>query len=162
MALATTVKSWLKGLFGTHAQFPVSTVDVNTDVDRIYRRSKSFYHASAENAATNVATTYIGYVHTNVRIIAARYIPGGSLTANAANYAVLRVLSGNGGAAATTVIANVATTATNMAAGVAYTLDVVSANELIAGGSTLAFNIGKVGTGQDVPAGSVEVILEEV
>lgn len=166
MALKDTVKSWLKGQFGPYAS---TTVDVTTDVERVYRFVATLSKDAADtNAADNTTTHHLLSIPAGLgscQVLSAGYTPDATLTADDTNYANVLLLSSDGTGVASSVTASVNTTtagSNSWAVGVEVDLTVASTYATLAAGSNLALAITKAGGGVIVPAGVLTVCLEQV
>lgn len=166
MALKNQVWAKLGGLLGFHNDGDGGTFDVDAELKQAWEHCICLdVEAGSENAATNTTKSHCFYALRDMTVIGAKYVPDGTATAHNTNYATMRVFSGAGNAAATTVVANVATTpsgaANSMAAGVPFALTLQSAAVDIDAGETLAFDIVKAGTGVAVPAGHLVIYYRD-
>lgn len=156
MALSAFKQS-LAGLFGVHGS---STASAKDAADRAYKHTVTWEIPADTNAATNITDEYFWTTETNVKLKAVTLLPDAAANANATNYAILNVKKADGAGGTASVVANVATTATNLAAGVPYDLTIQSTD--IDAGEVLAFGAGKGGSGVDLPTGKLIVTVEEI
>ncbi len=159
MALATNMKSWLRGLFGTHNS---SSVDVEAEVGQLFKHSVTYEISGDTNAATNVAVEYFWTAETACKIVGCTLLGDAAATANSANYATLNLQSGDGAATSAVTVGTVATTVAgggNIAVGIPYDFTISTA--ALTAGQVLGLAIVKEGIGVDLPTGRLVVTLEE-
>lgn len=168
MSLATgLIKVW-KGLMGVYND-PTSPAaphfDVEAQVKQTLLKQMSFNLDPDTNAAVNTTKRHLAYAFNNITIKAVKYLPDGALAAANTDLATMTLYSGNGAAAAATVVANAATgpdtTATALAAGVLWDLPLQTGQADLDAGETLAADILKSGNGKAVPKGSLIIYYEE-
>lgn len=150
----SSILARFKALFG---EANSSTFDVEAEIKRGYEKTLSLNLDPSTNAAVNTTKRHVFYAYRNMTVTQCKYVPDGAATLNASNYAHLKLHAGNGTAAAATVVANVTTTAANMAAGTPYALTVNATNADVDAGETLAVEILKAGSGVAVPKGALVV-----
>ncbi len=159
-----TVANVLKQLKGV---FPSDASQLDTDVEDVFSDSTwEVGHEAADAAASTTATYWAIKVPWNVRIIDVTVCPGGALTADNTNNAVLTLAKANGaGGAATTV----ATLTTNAASGnwvadtfKSFTLATASADQLVNDGQILTLKKTVGGTGVVVPISFITIRYRKV
>lgn len=153
MAFASILARF-KALFG---EANSSTFDVEAEIKRGYEKTLSLNLDPSTNAVLNTTKRHVFYAHRNMTVLAAKYVPDGTATLNASNYATLKLHMGNGAAAAATVVASATTAATNMATGTPFALAVNATNADVDAGETMAVEILKTGAGVAVPKGALVV-----
>lgn len=144
MALASQVKLWLRGLFGVYRS---STVDVEDDVNRLFRKTLCVTVPANGTADANIDATYFYKAEENCKIISA-YIMPPAITTDATNYLTFNLQLGDGAGGSPATIATHLTNTANVAADVPVALTVSAAD--IDSGEVLAFNVTRAG-GTDAP-----------
>lgn len=158
MALANNLRSWFRGLFGVHN---TSSVVVEDLLSQIFEANAVYDFGTAQtNAAAAVAEQYFYRVKSGKRLKTVYYVPRGTVTANAANYATITLQVADGAGGSSAVYACITTQSTNMANGVPYAITVTCSTDLTAG-QTLAFKVAKAGSGVALAAGRFQVDLEQ-
>ncbi len=142
-----------------------------TAVANLFAFSERVTHASAENAATNVANTkvFVNPYAYPLRVMAANYNPtGAGLTADNTNNATINILTDDGAGgtpvAALTAVTTLNTSVTgatgNWAQNVSENFAVSNAAaQAVPVGGVVWFNVVKAGTGVDIPAGELTVLF---
>lgn len=144
------------------------TADVPKVARQLIRRTFQLRKPAADAMAADT-TAYTAadqiYMSRAGRILGAWILPQSTLTANASNFATVKVVKGDGAGGAETIMASATTEVTgtgNWAAGVPEALTVSStlANTRIARGGVLSFSIAKAASGVAVPICSISVEIE--
>jgi hypothetical protein len=155
MTLALNTGLWAKfrALFGEAQGTGSSDIDVDGDVKRAYEKTLCINIDPTTNINANTTLRHFFEAKDNMDILEVKYIPDGSVTVNASNYLVMRLLSGTGAAAAATAVATANTsTGSNWAAGTTVSLTNVTAELDIDADKTLGYDIKKYGTAGGMPA----------
>lgn len=146
----------------------------DTAVANLFAFHERYTYASSENAVTNFANTkiFVNPYPYPLRVIGAKYNPGGTLTADNTNFASMNVLTDDALAGtpvtaltAQTVLNTSVTGATgNLATNISYNFAVSNgAAQTVPVGGVVWFNIIKSGAGgADVPAGELVVLFQKV
>lgn len=115
--------------------------------------------AADATTAQNIFTVDATSMPNGVKIESVQYLPQGTLTANATNFATLIVEKATGAGAATTVASFATDTVTtdDLVALVAKTIPVTASASIVAAGQSVSFRITKTASGVAVPAGRFQV-----
>jgi hypothetical protein len=161
MALKNQIWAKMQGLLGVHDDGTGGTFDVEDEVRQSYEHVMQMNVGLAVTAAANVDTSHFYYAPRDITVLAAAFVPDGTAAAHATNYLTMKIYSGAGTSAATTLVANVMTTPTgaanSMAAGVPFALTVTAAAAEIDAGETLAFEVKKLAAGVALPLGHLVI-----
>jgi len=156
MALTENLKLYLKGLFGTHngeTDAAGDTVDINAAVDKMFGGSFNSFSQAQVTTTTNIAAHTIHTFENNVTITGCKILTGSTVVGSSINYALYKLLKGDGATVPGTVVASYNTyIATAPGAGTAnvtvdipkaMTLSTTAANLDIDAGETLGYGLTK-------------------
>ena len=117
---------------------------------------------ASETTAYTIAEMF--YAYAPFKVLGAKLLPQGALTAHDTTYATVNVVKGDGAAGAAVVVATLVTTVAgaDWVAGVTkdMTLSATAASTRFATGTVLSFNILKASTGVAVPVCAISVEIE--
>jgi hypothetical protein len=146
------IRESLKGLLGCHNDVDEGGDDYHLEnqLDALLERTLSIQLDPSTNALVNTTKRHVFVARWPVEIVEVEYVPDGTLTVNATNYALISLYKGTGAAAAATTVASINTsTGSNFAAGTPFaaTLTSTAANKKLATTESLAAEILKYGAG---------------
>ena len=116
-------------------------------------------------ASTVTSETVVAGVPRRTRVLFAYYVPAAALTADNTNYATITVSARDAAGGNKTTIASRTTQITgsgNWTAWVPVPLTVTAVTSHVAAGGTITYEVAKAGTGVQLPAGSVFLVVSDV
>lgn len=158
----TNWRLWMAGLLGAHAS---STENVIDQIDGIREFNVDYTKAAVDAmASTTTAADHFYVAARDVQIISAKFVSPSTAATNGSNFGTIIVNKHDGAGGAGTIAASADTSATSIAAGVAFplALSATLANVQLTAGQVLSFQITKTGTGVALPQGYVTIQLRYI
>lgn len=144
-----------------------NSASIRSTVNGVFSRCHPFAKTGAENAATNVAETPMYVVPRTSVLNSVKYITGTNVANDSTDYVVITISKRDAATGLTQT--TLATWNTHTSAQNAITQNipasfslVTNSDATIAAGSSLAYTIGKYGSGKAVAAGSIVFDLQEI
>ena len=153
------IKRAQKGQYGS-----LGASTPNAEVDKMHQR-RIVVRTILDAAASTVNVLSLGVMDRAVKVVSCKFICDGAVTAHDTNFKTLSVEKTDTAGGAFVVIASISTTVAgtgNIVALIPETLTLTAANAEVAAGGQLVFRTAVGASGVVVPAGTVEVVYEEI